>query len=362
MKKKEKLKSKLYVYGPIVLSLTILIWLIYPSFGDLSLVLTNAKGGYLFLSFSFAVFCYIFMGFTLWEMLKLLNYKMPFWEISGIALVSTCVNYFVSSGGISGFATRAHLLSKRHVPYGISVTTSVVISVLIYLVLSLIILQGIILNILKTQAFDLQFFESLIGVFLILFVSFSAVIMFFHHDFRATWSRKIYHGVNRLLYYFSKKEIPEESFKKFKLQLNEGIHLILAKKYELPKIMLYVCIDWICSIYVLFFAFKAIGIDIGTSTLIIGFSFGMLMTIIPILPGGLGAMEAAMTAIFAQMGIPWEKALAAALLFRLFYYLLPAFLSIIIYWGLKMSEPYYSYVDNKRHSDKKFAKDEGIIS
>jgi len=352
MKNKKNLKNMLYVYGPIIFSLTILIWLIYPSFEALALVLSNAKTLYLFFASIAALLSYIFMGVTLWEMLRLLNHKMPFWEIGGIALVSTCVNYFASSGGISGFATRAHLLSKRYVPYGISVTTSVVISVIIYLVLSLIILQGIILNILKTQAFDLQFFESLIGVLLILFVSFSAVIMFLHHDFRASWSRKIYHGVNKLAYYFSKKEIPEESFKKFELQLNEGIHLILAKKYELPKIMLYVCIDWICSIYALFFAFKAIGIDIGTSTLIIGFSFGMLMTIIPILPGGLGAMEAAMTAIFAQMGIPWEKALAAALLFRLFYYLIPAFVSVIIYWGLKMSEPYYSYIDNKNHTEK----------
>ncbi|MCG2725362.1 MAG: flippase-like domain-containing protein [Elusimicrobia bacterium] len=353
MKENNKPENKLYIYGPVMLSLVILVWLIYPSFNALSEILTNAKGLYLFFAFIAAISSYLFMGVTLWEMLKLLNHRMPFWEIGGIALVSTCVNYFVSSGGISGFATRAHLLSKRHVPYGISVTTSVVISVLIYLALSLIILQGIILNILNTHTFDLRFFESLLGVVLILFVSFSAVMMFFHHDFRASWSRKLYHGVNRIIYYFSKKEIPEESFKKFESQLNNGIHLILAKKYELPKVMLYVCIDWISSIFILFFAFKSLGIDIGTSRLIIGFSFGMLMTIIPILPGGLGAMEAAMTAIFAQMGIAWEKALAAALLFRLFYYLAPAFVSIIIYWGLKMSEPYYSYADNKRHQGTK---------
>lgn len=349
MAAKKKTKNKLYIYGPVLLSLGILIGLIYPKFHTISEILKNADGLYLFLSFVFASSCYIFMGFTLWEMLKLLNHKMPFWEISGIALVSTTVNYFFSSGGISGFATRTHLLSKRHVPYGISVTTSVVISVLIYFVLSLIILQGIILNILKTHTFDLRFFESLLGVILILCVSFSAVIMFFHHDFRASWSKKIYHGVNKIVYWFSKKEIPEESFKKFESQLNKGIHLVLAKKYELPKVMMYVCIDWICSIYVLFFAFKAVGVEIGTSMLIIGFSFGMLMTIIPILPGGLGAMEAAMTAVFSQMGIPWEKALAAALLFRLFYYLVPGLVSIIIYWGLKMSEPYYSYIDNKKH-------------
>jgi len=70
-----------------------------------------------------------------------------------------------------------------------------------------------------------------------------------------------------------------------------------------------------------------------------GFAFGMLMTLIPILPGGLGAMEAAMTAAFSGMGIPVAQALTASLLFRLFYYLLPAFASVFIYWALHASEP-----------------------
>ena len=64
----------------------------------------------------------------------------------------------------------------------------------------------------------------------------------------------------------------------------------------------------------------------------------MLMTVIPILPGGLGAMEAAMTAAFAGMGIETAAALTASIIFRLFYYIFPGFMSIFVYWGLKISE------------------------
>jgi len=56
------------------------------------------------------------------------------------------------------------------------------------------------------------------------------------------------------------------------------------------------------------------------------------------LPGGLGAMEAAMTAAYSQMGIEVGHALTASLLFRLFYYIVPSLVSILIYWGLKVSE------------------------
>ncbi|MEW6042437.1 MAG: lysylphosphatidylglycerol synthase transmembrane domain-containing protein, partial [Elusimicrobiota bacterium] len=247
---------------------------------------------------------------------------------------------------------RAHLLNKRHIPYGICVTTSVVISMLIYLVLSIIILQGMILQMLKTHEFGLRFFEGVIGVVFLLGICFALVFMFFHHEMRSIWSRKLYHLVNHIIYFFSKKEIPRETFNQFEHQLNHGIRIVHGKKYELPKVIGYVCCDWISNILILYSAFTAIGVDIGPSKLIIGFSFGMIMTVIPVLPGGLGAMEACMTAVYSQMGIEWSQALSASLLLRLFYYLIPAFISIFIYWGLKMSEPYYSYVKGHKIPDK----------
>lgn len=109
----------------------------------------------------------------------------------------------------------------------------------------------------------------------------------------------------------------------------------------------YVFCDWVSNIMILYFAFKAVGVSLGAATLLAGFSFGMLMTIIPILPGGLGAMEAAMTAAFSGMGIPVAQALTASLLFRLFYYLLPAFASVFIYWALHATEPAPSPVHHR---------------
>jgi uncharacterized protein (TIRG00374 family) len=63
----------------------------------------------------------------------------------------------------------------------------------------------------------------------------------------------------------------------------------------------------------------------------------MVTTLIPVLPGGLGAMELAMTAVYAQMGIDWDAALMATLIYRVVYYVLPGIVSIFIYWGLQLS-------------------------
>ena len=80
-----------------------------------------------------------------------------------------------------------------------------------------------------------------------------------------------------------------------------------------------------------------------------GFAVGMMATLIPILPGGLGAMELAMTAVYAQMGIDWDAALMATLIYRVVYYILPGIVSIFIYWGLQLSATPYRPLKGGAH-------------
>ncbi|MDA8132872.1 MAG: lysylphosphatidylglycerol synthase transmembrane domain-containing protein [Elusimicrobia bacterium] len=339
MKEPVPTRKKLALYAPVALSVGILVWLVYPNLGAMAHTLRNSNPWWLLLSVFFSFCSYTLMGFSLWEVLRILGIGLPFLEVAGIAFVSTTVNYFVSSGGISGFATRAHLLGKRRVPYGASVTSSVVITVLIYLALAFIVVQGAVLQFMHTPDVHRNMTAAIIGVVAVLAFAFTLTLLFFHHELRTVWGRKLFVAVNRVIYLFSRREIPRENFDKFEAQLDEGIRAIEVRRFELSKVLAYVFADWFSNILILYFCFKAVGVSLGASTLIAGFAFGMLMTIIPILPGGLGAMEAAMTAAFSGMGVPVAEALTASLMFRLFYYLLPAFLSIFIYWTLHATEP-----------------------
>ncbi|MFH1618335.1 MAG: lysylphosphatidylglycerol synthase transmembrane domain-containing protein [bacterium] len=333
------MKKFFWVSIPMLLSLGIMGWLIFSSWQDLNTVMRNVTPGFLALSFVFSVATYTFIGFSLWEILRLIGYRLPILEVVGIAFVSTTANYFVSSAGISGFALRAHLLRKRHVPYAATVTASVVITVLLYGVLALIVFQGFLFQLLQSRGADMRMLEGMMGVLIPMSFAFLVGAVFFHHELRARWSRRLFRSTNHVIYFFSRKEIPPESFDQFEKQLEKGIHLIHQKKRELTRAVSYVCADWVFNLLILFFAFRAIGIHIGPGQLIIGFTVGMVATLIPILPGGLGAMEATMTAVYAQMGIPWGSALMASLIFRFTYHVFPSFLSIFFYWGLKVSEP-----------------------
>ena len=62
---------------------------------------------------------------------------------------------------------------------------------------------------------------------------------------------------------------------------------------------------------------------------VIGFSTGVFLSIINLVPGGLGIMEGSMAAVFAAFGVPLETAVVATIIFRASYYLLPLAISLL---------------------------------
>ena len=335
---KKSTKFLLYLVG-ISLSLGIIALLIYQGKDSIVKIWQGVQTKYLFLSLLSSALIYIAMGLSLYEVLRIMGRRINKGAAIGIALVSTTVNYVVSSLGVSGFALRAHLLNRRRVPFGMCVTASIVITVLLYFVLAIIILQGSILMFFNSSATTLQIVKNFLLIVIMCAVCVMVTAFLFNNEWRSKWVRKIFRLLNKVLFHVFRALIPKGRYDDFVDQLDEGIDLIHKKKKKLTWTIIYVCADWLFTILVLYFAFRAVGVHISAGVLVAGFAIGMVTTLIPILPGGLGAMELAMTAVFAQMGIDWDAALMATLIYRVAYYILPGIVSIFIYWGLQLSEP-----------------------
>jgi uncharacterized protein (TIRG00374 family) len=289
------------------------------------------------------------MGLSLWETLKLLGSRIHFGAAVSIAFVSTTVNYMISSLGVSGFALRAHLLGKRKVPLSISVMASIVISVLLYSVLIIIILLGTLLLLVTKGLSPEEMLRNFAVVVGIAVTGAFITALFVNNEFRYKSVRKIFLLINKFLYKCFGKLIPKNNYSAFEKQFDNGIKTIHKNKSRLTGAILYICGDWIFTILILYLAFMAIGVQIPIGVLIAGFALGMVTTLIPVLPGGLGAMELAMASVFSQMGgISWDTALMAALIYRFVYYIIPGIISVIVYWGLKLSEPSALTTDKAR--------------
>jgi uncharacterized protein (TIRG00374 family) len=68
-------------------------------------------------------------------------------------------------------------------------------------------------------------------------------------------------------------------------------------------------------------AARAVGIEIGWLEIFAVYTFGELLSTIPLTPGGVGFVEAGSAGLLVSFGAPNEAALAAVLLYRTFTYL-----------------------------------------
>jgi glycosyltransferase 2 family protein len=113
--------------------------------------------------------------------------------------------------------------------------------------------------------------------------------------------------------------------------LARGVASIHNKTKILVPSLILVVADWASAVAALGFCFDALGSPIGPLVLLTGFSIGIVVGLVSMIPGGLGAQEGSMGAVYALLGVPLEQAVLAAILFRAVYYLAPFLISLAFY-------------------------------
>ena len=188
---KKPLRYFLYTLA-ILLSVGILGVMIYQAQDSFVKIWKEVQTKFLFLSLLSSVLIYVAMGMSLYEVLRIMGRRINKGAAIGIALVSTTVNYLISSLGASGFALRAHLLSRRRVPFGMCVTASIVITVLLYFVLAVIILQGSILMLFNSSATTMQLVQNFSLILVMCAVCVIITAFLFNNEWRSKGLRNIF--------------------------------------------------------------------------------------------------------------------------------------------------------------------------
>ena len=276
------------------------------------------------------------VGLALSEILTVLGHSLGGPTVLGIALVSTTANYLISAGGVTGFALKAHLLHKRRVPIATTVTASAVTSAILYAVLAVILTQGLVTLLLRLRGARLAIMENAFGLIVLLAGAAFLLVAFFNRSVRGRLAHRLFRLTNRAAFSLSQREIPPEDFAAFEVQLTQGLARIRAGKGRLTSTVLYTCLDWGLAMTSLGLCFRAVGVKLPVGHLSAAFTTGQAATLIPVLPGGLGAAEGSIEALMGVLGVGAGETLVAAVLFRLCYYVAPALLSVLVFWGLKV--------------------------
>ena len=263
--------------------------------------------------------------------------ELPFFEWLRITFVSNTVNYLVTTAGLSGFAVRMFLLSKRDVPSGRAVLISLVQTFLTNFTLLAFILLGFTTLVLRQSLPVPALAAASTAVVLFAGILAWAVVLIYNHRLR-----------RRTLFFFAdaghrilRRVVPRWTpgrvrLWRFQHSLNDGLEFLLARKDRMLAPAGWIMLDWVLTIAILWAAFWAVNHPIPPGVVMVGFAVGIALSLVSFVPGGLGVMEGSMTAVFTSLGVPFENAFLAVLIFRVAYYVLPLVLSFVLFHGLML--------------------------
>jgi uncharacterized protein (TIRG00374 family) len=88
-------------------------------------------------------------------------------------------------------------------------------------------------------------------------------------------------------------------------------------RLQYAEVMALAVWNWVADCLCLAFSIRALGVDVPWQGLVLAYSAGMAAAGVGLTPGGLGVVEAVLTASLVALGIKGHSALAAVLVYRL---------------------------------------------
>lgn len=98
---------------------------------------------------------------------------------------------------------------------------------------------------------------------------------------------------------------------------------LLERPAPLLRVAGWAAVNWSLQLAALWTVFLAFGLSMPLGVLIMGFGAANLATALPHTPGGIGVVEAGMTATYVAMGVPTSTALVGVVCYRLIGHWLP---------------------------------------
>ena len=284
----------------------------------------------------FALLCtgIAYLAFTLSfnGLFEMTPYRVPFNRFFSIMFISYTINFIVSTGGWAGIALRSYLLRFEKVPYSVTIPISAAQNLVFNLVLACVSFGGLIYLREHPEFVTGPWQHVVLAVMLgLIAVVALMLLLFFHQPIRKWFLRMVILTGDWVGRTFLKKFTPHQRLVEIRNNLEETIQFLHRGWLQLLVVFFWVCMDWGFTALALFFCFRAVGLNLPLGLLLVGFTVMNLTSNFNFVPAGLGVSETLLAGTFKILGVEYEKALVAALLFRFVFFLLPMAVSTALY-------------------------------
>jgi uncharacterized protein (TIRG00374 family) len=259
--------------------------------------------------------------------------EVGFLEMLKITVASTSANYVFSTAGLSGLALRSYFFSQRHgLNSGNAVSISLAQTFLTNFVLLAFLFWGLLSLLFEGHLHGSS--EAIVALLFVLSVLLCslAVAIVASRPMRQrvlAFLMRIPSLLSRVLH--TRGEAIRGWLELFEVELNEGIDFLITRHRRMAEPFLFIVLDWFLMLATLYSAFYCVAEAVPMHVVVIGFSTGVFLSVINLVPAGLGIMEGSMAAVFAAFGVRLESAIVAAVIFRASYYLLPLGVTLLFF-------------------------------
>lgn len=320
-------KKSVFFLGISVLILAIMLWLV--GIDDVIVALAVAKLELIALAIAVQVFTYGL--YTLrWQILNnLADIDTSFKKLFPMILVGLAVNNITPSGRGGGEPVRAYILAKED-NYPMQETFATVVAdraldTFPFVVLAVITIIG--------MTFYFSFDLWLLIVMILAVIAIVALLaMIIYMSINPKFGKRVDGWIIKLVRRFYKKnsEELENKIHAVILDFQNTMKVVISSKkvtyYALP-LSFVIWIFEILRVYIVFLAFGA-----TVSPIIIGevFIIASLVGMVPLLPGGLGAVDGIMVVFYSVAGISASVSAAATVIERLISFWMATILGMVI--------------------------------
>lgn len=255
--------------------------------------------------------------------------RMGWRDLSEIGFVSTMLNHLLSAGGAAGYSVRFLLMREQGATLRDILAASLFNSYLDSLGMLALLPIGLGYLFVKHPLSPGGTAAVGIAAVLLVVLFFLATAVILLPRLRAGVLR----GLARVARLVTRRDLTA-TLDDFDATMSRGVGGVRTRPLLLVLMIALVVADWTASVAALWFCFDALGDPISLGVLLTGFALGVTAGVLSMVPGGLGVQESSMAGIYALLGVPLHKAVLAAILFRVIYYLAPYLVSLGFYWRL----------------------------
>lgn len=253
--------------------------------------------------------------------LRVLDIRLRLHEVFAITLSSLAVSHILSAGGVGGWVVTYNSLLKRRVPHGLIFVAISAQQFFNYIVLWFFFALAMVYLVLVRGGQSVAgYLVGIILIGLILWLTIYGVYLYNHPTRMRLRVAQLARLVNRV----TRREVVEERHVDGWLDnLFVGMRRMTTHHGSFRTTLLFACGFWFFDLLCLWCTFAAFGYTIGIGHLLVGYVVAYSIGTLAPTPGGLGAVEGLMIALYASFGVPSAVAVAVVLVYRIINFWLP---------------------------------------